>query len=126
MPYVFIRDYDLELLELNRDMHHVYVESHGNVGGERKTIFLRQHERGLPLTLRNNFSDLGALSSESEKRDITTVEAEIGKISRLANSGANVCVPLTRWTNAFSPLERLSPRLAGYLLKRLASVGMRL
>ena len=126
MPYVFIRDYDLELLELNKDMHHVYVESHGSVGGERKTIFLRQHERGLPLTLRNNFSDLGALSSDTEKRDITTVEAEIGKISRLANSGANVCVPLTRLTNEFSPLERMSPRLAGYLLKRLASVGMRL
>ena len=52
MPYVFIRDYDLELVELNKDMHHVYVESHGGVGGERKTVFLRQHERGLPLTLR--------------------------------------------------------------------------
>ena len=126
MPYVFIRDYDLELLELNKDMYHMYVESHVGAGGERKTVFLRQHERGLPLTLRNNFSDLGTLSSESEKRDITTVEAEIGKISRLANSGANVCVPLTRLTNEFSPLERLSPRLAGYLLKRLASVGMRL
>ena len=126
MAYVFIRDYDLELLELNKDMYHVYVESHVGAGGERKTVFLRQHERGLPLTLRNNFSDLGALSSESEKRDITTVEAEIGKISRLAQSGANVCVPLTRLTNEFSPLERLSPRLAGYLLKRLASVGMRL
>lgn len=126
MAYVFIRDYDLELLELNKDMYHVYVESHMSAGGERKTIFLRQHERGLPLTLRNNFSDLGALSSETEKRDITTVEAEIGKISRLANSGVNVCVPLTRLTNEFSPLERLSPKLAGYLLKRLASVGMRL
>lgn len=126
MPYVFIRDYDLELLELNKDMYHMYVESHVGAGGERKTVFLRQHERGLPLTLRNNFSDLGTLSSESEKRDITTVEAEIGKISRLANSGANVCVPLTRLTNEFSPMERLSPKLAGYLLKRLASVGMRL
>lgn len=126
MAYVFIRDYDLELLELNKDMHHVYVESHIGAGGERKTVFLRQHERGLPLTLRNNFSDLGALSSDTEKRDITTVEAEIGKISRLASSGANVCVPLTRLTDEFSPLERLSPRLAGYLLKRLASVGMRL
>jgi hypothetical protein len=126
VAYVFIRDYDLELLELNKDMYHVYVESHVGAGGERKTVFLRQHERGLPLTLRNNFSDLGALSSETEKRDITTVEAEIGKISRLANSGVNVCVPLTRLTNEFSPLERLSPKLAGYLLKRLASVGMRL
>ena len=126
MPYVFIRDYDLELLELNKDMYHMYVESHVGAGGERKTVFLRQHERGLPLTLRNNFSDLGTLSSESEKRDITTVEVEIQKISRLVQSGANVCVPLTRLTNEFSPLERLSPRLAGYLLKRLASVGMRL
>lgn len=126
MPYVFIRDYDLELLELNKDMYHMYVESHVGAGGERKTVFLRQHERGLPLTLRNNFSDLGTLSSESEKRDITTVEVEIQKISRLVQSGANVCVPLTRLTNEFSPMERLSPKLAGYLLKRLASVGMRL
>ena len=126
MPYVFIRDYDLELLELNKDMYHMYVESHVGAGGERKTVFLRQHERGLPLTLRNNFSDLGTLSSESEKRDITTVEVEIQKISRLAQSGANVCVPLTRLTNEFSPMERLSPKLAGYLLKRLASVAMRL
>ena len=126
MPYVFIRDYDLELLELNKDMYHMYVESHDGAGGERKTVFLRQHERGLPLTLRNNFSDLGTLSSESEKRDITTDEVEIQKISRLAQSGANVCVPLTRLTNEFSPMERLSPKLAGYLLKRLASVGMRL
>ncbi len=126
MPYVFIRDYDLELLELNKDMYHMYVESHVGASGERKTVFLRQHERGLPLTLRNNFSDLGTLSSESEKRDITTVEVEIQKISRLAQSGANVCVPLTRLTNEFSPMERLSPKLAGYLLKRLASVGMRL
>ena len=126
MPYVFILDYDLELLELNKDMYHMYVESHVGAGGERKTVFLRQHERGLPLTLRNNFSDLGTLSSESEKRDITTVEVEIQKISRLAQSGANVCVPLTRLTNEFSPMERLSPKLAGYLLKRLASVGMRL
>ena len=126
MPYVFIRDYDLELLELNKDMYHMYVESHVGAGGERKTVFLRQHERGLPLTLRNNFSDLGTLSSESEKRDITTVEVEIQKISGLAQSGANVCVPLTRLTNEFSPMERLSPKLAGYLLKRLASVGMRL
>ena len=104
----------------------MYVESHVGAGGERKTVFLRQHERGLPLTLRNNFSDLGTLSSESEKRDITTVEVEIQKISRLVQSGANVCVPLTRLTNEFSPMERLSPKLAGYLLKRLASVGMRL
>ena len=126
MPYIFIRDYDLDLLELNKDLHHVYVESHVGAGGERKTVFLRQNNRALPLTLRENFSKSGALSSQTEKRDITTVEAEIQKISRLANSGVNVCVPLIRLTNEFSTLERLSPKLAGYILKRLASVGMRL
>ena len=126
MPYIFIRDYDLDLLELNKDLHHVYVESHVGTGGERKTVFLRQNNRALPLTLRENFSESGALSSQTEKRDITTVEAEIQKISRLASSGVNVCVPLIRLTNEFSTLERLSPKLAGYILKRLASVGMRL
>ena len=46
-------------LELNKDMYHVYIESHIGSGGERKIIFLRQHERGLPLTLRNNFTQIG-------------------------------------------------------------------
>ena len=126
MPYIFIRDYDLDLLELNKDLHHVYIESHVGTGGERKTVLLRQNNRALPLTLRENFSESGALSSQTEVRDITTVEAEIQKISRLANSGVNICVPLIRLTNEFSTLERLSPKVAGYILKRLASVGMRL
>ena len=45
MAYVFTRDYELELLELNKDMYHVYIEAHVGAGGERKIIFLRQHER---------------------------------------------------------------------------------
>ena len=117
MAYVFTRGYELELLELNKDMYHVYIEAHIGAGGERKIIFLRQHERGLPLTFRDNFTQDG---------DITTVEHQIQKISRLANAGVNVCVPLTCLTSECSLLERQSPKLAGYLLKRLASVGMRL
>ena len=27
MPYIFVRDYDIDLMELNKDMHHVFVES---------------------------------------------------------------------------------------------------
>ena len=125
MAYVFTRDYELELLELNKDMYHVYIEAHIGSGGERKIIFLRQHERGLPLTLRENFTQDGVVSPNTEKRDITTVEHQIQKISRLANAGVNVCVPLTCLTNECFSLERQSPKLAGYLLKRLASVGMR-
>ena len=126
MAYVFTRDYETELIELNSDMHHVYIEAYTGVGGERKVVFLRQHERGLPLTLRENFTKDGSLSANTENRDITTIEHQIQKISRLSNTGVNVCIPLTYLTNECSSLERQAPKLAGYLLKRLASVGMRL
>ena len=126
MAYVFTRDYELELLELNKDMYHVYIEEHVGAGGDCKFNLLRQHERSLPLTLRENFTQDGTVSPNTEKRDITVVEHQIQNISRLANTGVNVCVPLTCLTNECFSLERQSPKLAGYLLKRLASVGMRL
>ena len=48
MPYLFVRDYEIELMEMNKDLYHVYVESHGGSGGERKLVRLRMNERGLP------------------------------------------------------------------------------
>ena len=55
MPYIFVRDYDIDLMEMNKDIRHVFVESVLQAGGERKVAYLRQNERGLPLTLRENF-----------------------------------------------------------------------
>lgn len=126
MPYIFVREYELELMEMNKDLHHIYIESHRGQGGERRIVYLRQNSRGLPLTLRDNYSDFGALNAESEKRDITTVESEIQKISKLSQSGVNVCVPLSHLTNELSLVEKQSPKVAGYVLKRLASIGMAL
>ena len=40
MPYLFVRDYEVELMEMNKDLHHVYVESHRASGGERKLCLL--------------------------------------------------------------------------------------
>ena len=126
MAYVFIREYDLDLLELNVEMYHVYIEAHTKSGGDRRTVFLRQHERGLPLTLRENFTKDGVVSSDTEKRDITNVESEIQNISRLANAGVNVCIPLNSLINECCLIEARSPKFPVYVMKRLASAGMRL
>ena len=56
MPYIFVRDYDIDLMEMNKELRHVFVESVLQAGGERKVAYLRQNERGLPLTLRENYS----------------------------------------------------------------------
>ena len=124
MPYLFVRDYEIELMEMNKDLHHVYVESHGGSGGERKIVRLRLNERGLPLTLRDNYSELGTLTSNTEKRDITTLESELQKIGRASHSGVIVCVPLSRLTNELSIIEKLSPKVAGYVVQRMGSIGM--
>jgi hypothetical protein len=126
MPYLFVRDYEIELMEMNKDLYHVYVESHGGSGGERKLVRLRMNERGLPLTLRDNYSQLGTLASATEKRDITTLEAELQKIGRVSHSGVNVCVPLNRLTSELSIIEKLSPRVAGYVIQRMGSIGMQI
>lgn len=126
MPYLFVRDYEIELMEMNKDLHHVYVESHGGSGGERKIVRLRLNERGLSLTLRDNYSELGTLTSNTEKRDITTLESELQKIGRASHLGVIVCVPLSRLTNELSIIEKLSPKVAGYVVQRMGSIGMQL
>ena len=52
-----MREYDIDLMALNDDLYHAYVESHTGTGGERRVVFLRQHEKGIPITLRENYSD---------------------------------------------------------------------
>ena len=127
MPYLFVRDYEVELMEMNKELHHIYVEAHrGGGGGERKIVYLRQNERGLPLTLRDNYSNMGDLSSNTEKRDIATVESELQKIGRLSQSGVIVCVPLNRLTSELTTIEKLSPKVAGYVIKRMGSIGMQI
>lgn len=126
MPYLFVRDYEVELMEMNSNLHHVYVESHVKSGGDRRLIRIRMNERGLPLTLRDNYTELGTLSSDTEKRDITTLESELQKIGRASHSGVVVCVPLNRLTNELSIIEKLSPRVAGYVIKRMGSIGMQI
>ena len=70
MPYLFVKDYEVELMELNSDLSHVYIESSNATGGERRVTRLRLHNKGLPLTLINHYGTDGHLVSDTEARDI--------------------------------------------------------
>ena len=77
MPYIFMPEYNVELIKLNNNVHHVYVESVLQRGGERNVVYLRQNERGLPFTLRENYSEMGNLTSETYERDTMRVESDL-------------------------------------------------
>ena len=124
MAYILMRDYDTDLMGLNAHLHHAYIESHTGTGGERRVVWLRQHEKGLPITLRENYSDDGFLRAETYERDARRVENELLKIRQLSNQGANICVPLAPLTRELDAIQRLSPKLAGYLKQRLNSIDL--
>ena len=125
MPVLYSRNYMAELMELNEDLYHVYIDSHVETGGGRETVFLRQHERGIPLTLRENFSDNGTLTSLTEQRDIVKVENEFQTIRYVSDQGKVVCLPILHLTKEIPILEKQSPKLAGYVKKRLQSLGLK-
>jgi len=124
MPYLFTRNYDVELMGMNPHLFQVYIESHRKHGGERRVVLLRQNEKGLPLTLREHYGNGGHVTEETAAHDIKTVELELQGISRMSYNGAIVCVPMNPLTLELTNIERLSPKLAGYLNQRLASIGI--
>ena len=124
MPFLFVKNYEVDLMSMNKNLHHIYIESVKKTGGERRVCQMRLHENGLPLTLVENYSKEGSLTSETEVRDMKAVEVELQKIGRTSNSGGYVCVPMHPLTTELTNIERLSPKLASYLLKRMASVGI--
>ena len=125
MSIMYMHDYHTEFLEHNEDLYHVYIESHREMGGGRDVVFLRQHERGIPLTLRENFSDNGTLTSLTEQRDIVKVENEFQTIRYVSDQGKVVCLPILHLTKEIPILEKQSPKLAGYVKKRLQSLGLK-
>ena len=69
MPVLYSRNYMAELMELNEDLYHVYIDSHVETGGGRETVFLRQHERGIPLLFVKTFQRT-ALSLLAQSNEI--------------------------------------------------------
>jgi hypothetical protein len=104
----------------------VYIESHKGVGGGRDITFLRQHDRGIPLTLRDNFSEHGAVTPETEARDIVKVENEFQTINYSLNYGKILCVPIYPLLDELTIIEKQSPKMAGYINKRLESLSWKI
>ena len=125
MSIIYVKQFHIDLLGLNEDLYHVYIDSHVETGGGRDIVFLRQHERGIPLTLRENFSDSGSLTSLTEQRDIMKVENEFQTIRYVSDQGRVVCLPIPQLTKELLTLEKQSPKLAGYVKKRLQSLGLK-
>ena len=126
MSIIYVREYQKDLMDLNEDLYHVYIDSHVETGGGRDVVFLRQHERGIPLTLRENFSNNGTLTSLTEQRDIMKVENEFQTIRYVTNQGKVICLPIFQLTNELITIEKQSPKLAGYVNKRIQSLGLRM
>ena len=113
MSIIYVKQFHIDLLGLNEDLYHVYIDSHVETGGGRDVVFLRQHERGIPLTLRENFSDSGSLTSLTEQRDIMKVENEFQTISYVSSQGKIICLPIRQLIDELITIEKQSPKLAG-------------
>ena len=125
MSAIYLHSYQTKLLELNENLYHIYVESHKGIGGGRDITFLRQHDRGIPLTLRNDFSEQGAITPETEARDIMKVENEFQTINYTLNYGKILCVPIYPLLDELITIEKQSPKLIGYINVRIQSLGLR-
>ena len=126
MSVIYLHTYQTKLLELNEDLYHLYIESHKGIGGGRDITFLRQHDRGIPLTLRDNFSEHGAVTPETEARDIVKVENEFQTINYSLNYGKILCVPIYPLLDELTIIEKQSPKMAGYINKRLESLSWKI
>jgi len=126
MSAIYLHTYQTKLLELNEDLYHLYIESHKGIGGGRDITFLRQHDRGIPLTLRDNFSEHGTLTSETEARDIVKIENEFQTINYSLNYGKILCVPIYPLLDELITIEKQSPKMAGYINKRLESLSWKI
>tara|TARA_S200002703_G_scaffold43082_1_gene37474 strand:+ start:695 stop:1096 length:402 start_codon:yes stop_codon:yes gene_type:complete len=125
MPIVSTKEYELSLLDMNQNVFHVYINSFMDSGGGRRIVTLRQHERGLPLTLKNNYTDSGGLTSDTEARDVLRIENEFQRINKILGEGWIVCLPIYPLTEELMLLEKQSPKVGGYLKKRLEVVQSR-
>ena len=119
MPILYTRGYPFELFDLNPEMRCVFVESHEKRGGGPATVDVRRMETSLPLTMRNNFSAGGALAWESEARDIKLIEEEFQASIYNLRQGVLVCLPTLLLSEEMALLEKRSPKVGQYLLKRL-------
>ena len=120
MPVIYTETYPRKLLSMNPALRCVYVESHEKRGGDPATVHVRGLENSLPLTLRNNYSSTGYLVSDTEARDIVLIEEQCQQINHHLRMGVTVCLPTMLISDELNYLEKHTPKVEQYLLKRLS------
>ena len=122
MPVLYTDTYPLKLLQLNPMLRCVYLESHEEQGGDPATVQVRGLENSLPITLRNNYSESGYLLPNTEARDIPLIENQIQHISYKLRMGVTICLPTLKLSEELNYLEKHTPKVEQYLLKRLQMI----
>jgi len=120
MPLLYTETYPRKLLGMNPALRCVYVETHEKRGGDPATVHVRGLETALPLTLRNNYSDSGYLVADTEARDIVLIEEQFQQINHYLRMGVTVCLPTLLISEELNYLEKHTPKVEQYLLKRLS------
>ena len=111
MTILYTESYPLDILTMNPHVSLIYVESYIQKGGVRQMAYLRNHLRGLPVTLRENFLTGGYLTQPTENRDIIQIEKEIKDIVVRLQAFNIVCFPITPFEKEFENLKNYSPKV---------------
>lgn len=119
MTILYTESYPLDILTMNPHVSVIYVESYIQKGGGRQMAYLRSHLRGLPLTLRENFSTGGYLTQPTENRDIIQIEKEIKNIIAKLQAFNVVCFPILPLEKELENLKRYSPKVEKKLTTHL-------
>ena len=77
MPYLFVKNYEVDLMHMNKSLHHIYIESVKKSGGERRVCQMRIHENGLPLTLIENYRKDGQLLAETDAQMLASMNIKV-------------------------------------------------
>ena len=116
MPLVYTDDYDLEFITINPHVAFLYVESHKEFGGGRMIAVLRGHLKGIPITLRENYTDDGYLREETQSRDKTLLLKQFKKINDYLWS-QTVYAPISPFQRELEILETF-PRSGKDVIKK--------
>lgn len=119
MALIYTDDYDIEFITLNPHVAFLYVESLKGLGGSRNIAILRGHLKGIPVTLRENYTDDGYLKPETQARDKQLLLKEFKNIQDKLWSQTIICLPITPFQRELEILEKYSPEVAKTLSRRM-------
>ena len=122
MPLIFTQHYSVELIDSIAHMSCMYIESQKKAGGGRHITFIRGYLRGMPIRLRENYTENGYLTSVTESRDRPQIDKDFNEILQKLRSMCIVCLPIIPFQTEITNLEKHSPKMAELVVKRMTQI----